>query len=230
MKVVVVMPYRAHPNRDPLKAFTLKWIRDHYNYPVIEADSDTHEFAAGAARNKALRAAGGWDIALMHDADTIAHPDGVAKAISHASRADQMIVTGDAHMYCDRDSSARILASGVPMFPRPMSFDNRGIYERPGGGIVAISRSTFERTGGYVESLMSWGFEDLVFLQCCNLFADGHGWAAGHINLHLYHPPAPRNADTRFNEQVWRTLADYRIANNREGAREYLAGLGHTVP
>lgn len=229
MKTVVVMPYRAHPNRDHLRDFTLQWIRDHYDYPVIEADSDTTEFAAGAARNKALRSTG-WDVALIHDADTIAHPDGVAKAISYAARADQMIVTADAHMYCDPASTARILASGVPMFPRPLRFDYHGIYERPSGGIVAISRSTFERTGGYVETLQSWGFEDLVFLQCCNLFADGHGWAAGHINLHLYHPPAPRNADTKRNEQVWRTLADYRITNDRAGAREYLAGLGHTVP
>lgn len=229
MKTVVVMPYRAHPNRDHLRDFTLSWIRRHYDYPVIEADSDTTEFAAGAARNKALRSTG-WDIALIHDADTIAHPDGVAKAISHASRADQMVITADSHMYCDPASTQRTLEAGFPMFPRPMRFDHHGIYERPSGGIVAISRSTFERTGGYVESLVGWGAEDLVFLQCCNLFAEGHGWAAGHINFHLYHPPAPRNGHTKRNEQVWQTLAGFRVANDPVGAREYLAQLGHLVP
>lgn len=224
------MPYRGHPHRDPLRDWTRDWIARHYDYPVFETDSDTNEFSVGAARNKAARLAGDWDVALVHDADTIAHPDAVERAISYAARADQMIVTADSHMYCSMESSQRIMASGIPMFPRPLRFDNAGIYERPSGGIVAVNRNTWNKVGGYVEALTSWGFEDLVFLQSCNLFADGHGWVAGHINLHLWHPPAPRTGATVFNEQVWRTLADFRITNDADGARTYLAGLGHTVP
>lgn len=230
MKVVVAVPLRLDERREPVWRWVRQWIADNYDFPVFTADSDSVVFSAGEARNNAVRLAGDWDVAVFHDADTIAHPAAVYEAVGLAGSSDQMVLAGDSHMYCDRSSSERIMASGVPAFARPASFDSRGIYERPSGGVVAISRATFEKAGGYIQSLEGWGYEDLCLLQQCNLFAGGHSWVPGHITLHLWHPPALRTTNTSRNQRAWKMLANYRRLGNVRGARQYLEGLGHCLP
>lgn len=231
MRVAILVPFRPDGNRAHLWDFTRYWIGQNYNYPVTVADSSGEQFSAAEARNNAAKMAGdNWDVALFHDADTIAHPEAVNRALDIAVATDKMVVAADSHMYCDRLSTERIMASGVPMFPRPASFDQRGVYAKPCSGVIAVNRNTFDAVGGYVESLAGWGYEDLVFLQQCNLFAGGHDWIEGHINLHLWHEPARRDGNTRRNEHAWKMLANFRRLGNRAGARKYLADLGHRVP
>lgn len=229
MKTVILTPYRATPEREPIWVWVQKWIAEHYPMPVVVGDSDG-KFSVAAARNEAARLAGDWDVAVFHDSDTIAHPEAVQSAVTLAADSMKMVVTADSHMYCDPVSSRRIIESGVPWFPRPASFNDDGVYAKPCSGIVAVSRELFDRVGGYVESLVSWGYEDLVFLQQCNIYGNGNTWVPGHINLHLWHPQSPRDSDTDFNKQVWHTLTQYRIRADRDGARRYLADLGHSVP
>ena len=229
MRTVILTPFRSAPGRDVLWEWVQGWISVHYDFPVYVGDCDGR-FSVSQARNNAARAAGDWDVAIFHDCDTIAHPDAVAQAVDMAATSTQMVVTADSHMYCNRSSSERILQSGVPMFPRPDTFDKHGIYERPCSGVFAVNRDVFDKVGGYVESLSGWGYEDLVFLQMCGIFAGGNTWVPGHINLHLWHPKSPRSIDTLINENVWRILTEFRISRDTKGARTYLASLGHTVP
>lgn len=229
-RTVILTPYRPSPDRAPLWQWVQGWIADFYNFPVFCADSITDVFSPGEARNNAAREAGDWDVAVFHDCDTIAHPDAVAQAVNMAANSMQMVVAADSHMYCDKPSSRRIMESGVPAFPRPVSFDERGIYLRPCSGVFAINRDLFDKVGGYVETLTGWGYEDLVFLQQCGIFGDGNTWVEGHITLHLWHEPAPRTADTTTNKQVWHTLTKFRRRKDTIGAKQYLASLGHTVP
>lgn len=230
MRTVILTPYRPRTERDSqLWQWVIGWITDNYPMPIFTGDN-AGPFSRSAARNNAAKLAGDWDVAVFHDSDTIAHPDAVAQAVDMAANSMQMVVTADSHMYCDRASSERIRETGVPMFPRPDSFDKHGIYERPCSGIFAVNRDVFAKVGGYVESLSGWGYEDLVFLQMCGIFAGGNTWVTGHINLHLWHPPSPRTDDTLINENVWRALTEYRISHDTGGAREYLATLGHKVP
>lgn len=231
MRVVVLAPFRSdRGRRAQLWTFVQNWIATHYDYEVYTADSDGELFRPGQARNRAAQAAGDWDVALLHDTDTIAHPDAVAQAIDMAARSNRMVVTADAHMYCDRLSSDRILASGNPGFARPASFDQHGIYERPCSGVTAVSRDVFDSVGGYIETQQGWGYEDLCWLQMVGIFAGGNTWVPGHINLHLWHPPAPRTEDTGANRRTWRELTRYRQRADRDGARRYLASMGHRVP
>jgi hypothetical protein len=229
VKVVVLAPFRDAAGRGDLWRWVRKWIARSYDFPVFTADAGGDQFSIGASRNLAARDAGNWDVALFHDVDTIAHPDAVRMAVDMAWSSDKMIVAADAHMYCDRPSSARIMASGSAAFARPASFDDKGIYARPSGGVLAVNRRVFEAVGGYME-LTGYGYEDLVFLQSCGLFAGGYDWVPGHITLHLWHEPSKHTADTRRNRQIWQNLANYRRLRNPAGARKYLAGFGHVVP
>lgn len=228
MKTVICVPYRPRPGTDELWSWVNGWITNHYGYPIHVGDTEGN-FSPSKARNAAATLAGDWDVAVFHDADTIAHPEAVEQAITAAANSMQMVVAADSHMYCDPASSRRILA-GSPIFPRPDKFDRNHIYEKPCSGIVAVNRNLYEKVGGYVETLQGWGYEDLVFLQMCGIFADGNTWIPGHISLHIWHEPSPLTRHTTFNKQVWQKLADYRRRNNPAGARTYLQTLGHTVP
>lgn len=230
MRTVILTPYRASVEREPVWRFVQGWMADNYSYPLFVSDSDSEPFSPAQARNRAAFSAADWDVALVHDADTIAHPEAVRYAVAEAAASMRQVFAADSHMYCDPRSSQRIVDCGVPAFARPVSFDDRGVYGRPSGGVFAVSRRLWDAVGGYVENLTAWGFEDLVFLQCCGLFGEGHTYVPGHITYHLWHPPSPPTADTRFNEQVWRTVTDFRIHRNRDGARHFLAGMGHSVP
>jgi len=205
------------------------WISDNYDMPLFVGDT-AGSFSPSAARNHAARLAGDWDVAVFHDADTIAHPEAVEMAVEMAAHSMQMVVAGDSHMYCDQASSGRIMRSGVPMFPRPNSFDRNGIYQLPCSGVFAVNRDVFEKVGGYVDSLTGYGYEDLVFLQMCGIFAAGNTWVPNHITLHMWHPETARDHNTVTNRQVWQKLTHYRRRRDPVGARTYLAQLGHTVP
>ena len=230
LETVILTPFRATPQRERVWRFVQAWIATNYGFRHVVADSIGKVFSAAQARNNAARDAGRWDVAIIHDSDTIAHPDAITEAITLACESNMMVVTADSHMYCDRPSSERILWSGVPMFARPESFTDTHIYRNPCSGVFAINRDTWNAVGGYVEDLAGWGFEDLVFLQACGIFAGGHTWIPNHINLHLWHPPADKTDDTNRNRVVWQTLAKFRRRNDPQGAKEYLASLGHHIP
>lgn len=228
-KTVILTPFRPTAGREQVWGFVQQWIASHYPMPLFVGDNHG-AFSPSAARNNAARAAGDWDVAIFHDSDTIAHPDAITQAVDMAAHSMQMVVAGDSHMYCCRQSSTRIITSGEAGFARPDSFDKHGIYEKPCSGVFAINRDLFDRVGGYVESLTGWGYEDLVFLQMCGIFGDGNTWVPGHITLHLWHPPADRDQDTSFNRNVWLTLAKYRRHRDARGAKQFLAQLGHRIP
>lgn len=230
-RTVVLIPYRntGCPYRARNFAFTLNWWRTHHPHFLIHIGDNEGEFSRSAARNNAAKMAGEWDAAVFADADTIAHPDAVNQAVNEAVNSMQMVVAADSHMYCDPTSSKRITDTGMPAFPRPDSFDTKGIYAKPCSGIFAINRNLFEKTGGYVETLKGWGYEDLVFLQQCGIFGDGNTWIPGHITLHLWHPPSDSDQDTRYNKTVWQTLSKYRRRKDARAAKNYLAELGHHI-
>lgn len=230
MDTVILTPFRAStPDRLRNWLWVQNWIRQNYDLPIFVGDSEGR-FSPSKARNTAAAWAGDWQVAVFHDSDTFAHPDAVAQAVELAANSMQMVVAGDSHMYCDRTSTERILESGVPAFARPDSFDSHGIYEKPCSGVFAVNRDLWETTGGYVESLHGWGYEDLVFLQMCGIVGDGNTWVDGHITLHLWHQPSLRDQNTATNKQVWQTLTRFRRRRDINAARTYLAGLGHLLP
>lgn len=230
LNVVICTPYRPTPSRNTLWDWVRDWIADHYPYPVFVADSfDDDVFSPAQARNNAARLAGDWDVAVFHDADTIANMSSVTKAVDLASRSMRMVVAGDKHMYCSPESTEQIMAhrSALPAEPDD---DGRGLYTNPCSGVFAVSRKLWDAVGGYVEGLHGWGYEDLVFLQMCGIWGDGNTWIPGHTTYHLWHPPSERDAATETNKAVWQQLTRYRRNRDPQGARHYLASLGHKVP
>jgi len=241
MKVAVLVPRREdHGRRDEIWAWVKGWMRAHHpDWPIYEGrDDDGEVFSMAKARNDAARMAGDWDVGLIMDADTVGPPDVVEDAVRRARHSLNLVVAGDTRMCMDVDSSDRIMRQGV-WFPRPDGClpktgtgASDSIYGEPSSGVMAISRRLWDATGGYVESLAGWGYEDLVFLAQANLFGDGVMWMPRGILLHFWHPRSRLTDDTDRNHRVWQEIGALAChANARDLVRDYLADqLGHTWP
>jgi len=211
----------------------------HPDYHIFEGTDDGEVFSMAKARNNAARAASewtNWDVAIVLDADTIAQPDILNKAVRRAALSTNLVVAGDVRMCMDKYSTDATLATDVPWFPRP---DGRlaktgtgasdNIYAEPSSGVMCVSRELWQRTGGYVEGLRGWGYEDLVFMAQCNIFGDGTVWMPDGILYHLWHERSRITDDCDRNYAVWAELS--RIASHANAwdlAANYLKTLGHT--
>jgi hypothetical protein len=232
VKVVVLAPYRYGDLR---RERIWWWVKDWYkanfpDWPVIYGGDSSGVFSIARVRNTLARKAGDWDVALMIDADTIADPMGIAEAVDRASKHRQMIMAGDVHMRMNERTGNRIMFENV-WFPRPDGYlpktgANEHIYGEPSSGCFAIGRELWEATGGFVESMQGWGYEDLVFLTQCYIAGDGVAWVPDSTMLHFWHPRAEINEDTERNHKIYNAfhaLSEY----DHQTAKEFLRGMGH---
>lgn len=236
MNVTVVIPFGSMgcQFRDRNYQHIRTWIANyHPQWTVHLGVSDRDPFSPAQARNNGAALAGDdWDVLIFWDADTIVHPHAAIEAVDRAAADPVMILAGDSHIYTDQLSADRYLATNL-MFPKPRGnvkkpFNHEGIYRQPCSGVLAVGRKLWTATGGYIDSLGGEdSHEDLAFFQQCRIFGDGVQWVEG-IQLHLWHPPAPRRNGHNF--QVWQRLAGMKRHGLIKEAREYLLSLGHVVP
>jgi hypothetical protein len=231
--VVVLVPYRAGiPRRDRI----WKWVKGWYatNFPdwplMYGGDSLGPTFSISKARNTIARWAAGWDVALMIDSDTIGEPSAIREAVDRAARHRQLVMAGDVHMRMNERSSDLILDHGV-WFPRPDGYlpktgVNENCYGEPSSGCFAIGRELWDATGGFVDCLQGWGYDDLIFMTQCHVAGDGVAWTPDATLLHFWHPRAPINEDTERNRKIYNAFQAL-SEHDHEQAKDFLRGLGH---
>jgi hypothetical protein len=239
LKVAILVPRRSDGGRrDEIWVWVKNWLETHHpEWPIFEGVDDVNEtFSMGLARNDAARKAGDWDVGVLVDSDTIAHPDAVKAAVKNASNTRILWVAGDVRMRMDKTSSDRILNGGL-WFPRPEgerhpkgNVINEMCYGEPSSGVIAVNRTLWNATGGYIESLQGWGWEDLAFITQCYIAGKGMAWVKNSPILHFWHERTPLTEDTDFNKQIWLKLHNFSTRRDIAGARAFLHDLGHTLP
>lgn len=236
MRVVVLAPRRKdYGRRDHIWSYVRRWIEEqHPDYEVYEGYDTVNEvFSMATARNNAARDAGTWDVAVIQDSDTISDPLAVQEAVAKASLGTRMWIPGDIRMCLSEKSSNRMLSGGL-WFPRPdghlpKNGANESVYGEPAGSIVAVSRALWDSIGGYLECLQGWGYEDLIFFTCAQIFGDGVSWIPDSIMYHFWHERSRLDDNTQRNYQIWQNLENIKGAQNAQGvAKEYLQSLGHS--
>lgn len=236
MRVVILVPRKKDGGRRDVIWDHVQhnfWGVNFRHWNIFEGfDDDGDVFSMARARNNAARAAGDWDVALIADADTIANPQAVIKAVDKASASRKIWSAGDMRMRMDRLSTDRYMA-GLSTIPRPEGdvHPKRNVlqdmcYGEPSSGVLAIGRELWEATGGYMESLVGWGWEDLVFITQCCVVGDGIDWVRHEMIAHLYHDRTPEDENTKRNYRVWKDFHDTACRSN-EQAKTFLARKGH---
>lgn len=144
---------------------------------------------------------------VFNDADTICPPAQIREAMRLAEEASGLVFAYD--LYC------RVNQAQTEFYREHQNGDilklpvERTILNSGSMGCVAISRACFEEVGGFDESYVGWGYEDLDFATRCNRL-----WPNRRVSgpvFHLWHgdrrtDDAPDDSDpdqVRENEARW---------------------------
>lgn len=186
---------------DPLRLANLEQVKAH-----LGAGGESEEFghvscyplwvesgeSQGQARNCGVENVVS-PLVLFNDADSICPFDQILQACLLAMKSDGLVFAYD--LYVRRNEAGR---------------DSEIIHSSGSMACVAISRACFEQVGGFDESYVGWGYEDLDFAQRCNAL-----WPNRRVSgpvYHLWHgerraDDSPLDSDleqVRANEERWR--------------------------
>lgn len=229
IRTVVLVPRRLdHGRRDELWAWVRNWLTEHHpDYPICEGASPDGPFNRGAAINDAARKAGDWDVAIVSDADNIADPQTLERAVERAYLNGGCVFPFETYVYLDEFSSDRLMNENnwfvAPLPPR------WAITREHRSGIQCLSRTAYEQVGGFIE-LAGWGYEDCVTAWMLNIFTNGIEHLGGGA-YHLWHPrlgDPETSSESVANRKV---LADVMaLSAVPDQLREYLRSGGHPIP
>ena len=228
MRTAVLVPYRSDSGRrDELWKYTEEWLYyNHYSWPIYLGESPEGPFNRGAAINDAARQAGGFDVAVVHDADNISDPMLLERAVQLAYEDRDCVFPFSKYLYLDEPSSNRLIYDDN-WFVAPGT-DSWSILPRHLSGVQAISHAAYDAVGGFVE-LEGWGHEDIIMGTLLKTFTAGVRHLEG-VAYHLYHGDTSpeRKVCGEINRQI---LADVlSLAPVPDQLRMYLQEGGHRIP
>jgi hypothetical protein len=244
MRAVILVPRRADGGRrDALWEFTRAWLtRNHPDYDLFEGASPDGPFNRGAAINAAARAAGDWDVAVVHDGDNFLNPRRLVEAIGLAHSTGIAHIAHSTYLYLPKDSSDEILANPAgPWWPDLQINDanpnvdreryNRYAIHRHVSGVVAIPKRVWAATNGFAE-LTGWGSEDSLHIVMCNALGGGVRWVPGAC-FHLWHEHNPEDINRvlrKRNRDRLLLAKHYEHNGDLAALKRHLVSIGHHVP
>jgi len=146
-------------------------------------------------------------VLVFNDADTICPAAQIREAVRLADDAPGLVFAYDLYVRLNELASAQLCES--PGDPIGSTFD-QVIHNSGSMGCVAISRESFQQVGGFDESYVGWGYEDLDFAQRCSEL-----WPIRRVTgpvYHLWHgdrrdddsPLDSDSAQVKFNHSKWK--------------------------
>jgi len=170
---VIVVEQSAVPEVESLLP---PWVR--YVHTPVGADAD---YCRSATFNAGARAARG-DVLIVHDNDLLI-PRRYAAEVLARVREGWAFVDPKRFLFDLGEPETRLVFSGAPVPFRPAT-----VRQNLKGGSVAIAAAAYRAVGGYDESFVGWGGEDLEFWERAR--AHGGVYEYGWLPLiHLWHRP-----------------------------------------
>jgi hypothetical protein len=213
--VVILVPRRAdHGIRDDLWRFARAWwAREFPDWPIIEGHHDDGPFNRSAAVNRAAELAGAWNVAVIIDADVLPTPSAIRGAVAVAR---QNIPACGFHLrrHLSKQGTVRVMRGDRASWERWVKQDHKDSVS----GAYVLSRSLWDQVGGFDESFVGWGWEDVAFKLATETIAGADMVRTAGALWHLWHPVTPERDESRPE-----------FIANRERARLYRAAKGNRV-
>jgi hypothetical protein len=159
-RVLVGIPWRRQPHRVYAHDLTV----DTYqvllpNAHIVDVDTDHEPFCLAACRNKAVRMAeaGGYDLVVLADADTLPEPEPLHRAIQDALTSRFVHLPYNEYRSLRRDGTDQFLAG------RPLEQCNAFVVDGACSGIYVTTPATWWSHGGQDEHFLGWGGEDAAW-------------------------------------------------------------------
>lgn len=199
-KIVILVPWRGgEDRREWLWDVCRPWL-ERFGWPIFCGDSVGPWARAGAvnAAERAAEAAGGWDLALVADTDTIPDPGSILRAMDWIRSTG-----GAARPHAERWMLTRegsLIAA--QMGPSAIKPEHLG-KQFAGGGLLCLTHAAWDAVEGFDETFIGWGYEDSAMTMALMRESTwdrlpGQAW-------HLWHP-AEQNKPRRDSVNRYRAL------------------------
>lgn len=192
MRVVVLVPRRSDGGRrdEVWNWVKARWRRELPYFTLYEGHHTEGDFNRSYAINRAADAASDWDIAVIADADSFVGRNQLLDAIGVAHEKQQMTLAYDQFCALSEDMTQKILEGYLGNW-------YEGLIARIEGtcsSMVVVPRNLWDTVGGFDETFVSWGGEDVGAFHAFITFGDGWKRIPGPV-WHMHHPPAPRRVE-----------------------------------
>jgi len=148
---------------------------------------------------------------IIADADVWC--DGVPEAVAAVRRGAGWAIPHYRVLRLTKPATAEVLESGCwPTRRTSTTYAQRPYPGRPGGGMVVLSRETYERVP-LDPRFVGWGQEDESWALALGTLV-GPSWRGLADLYHLWHEPAPRQS------RAFGSAASMRLYNRYAGARK----------
>lgn len=195
MKTVVLLPYRQDNGyRDTLWNYLETFYWGTLPYPIVIGEHTDGQFNRSAAINRAASLTD-WDVAVIADADTWVPAPQLAVAVKTAADTDTLTAAFDSVVELSQPRTADLLEHPTYPLTADILASTYGIDRvrtrdiETQSSMLAISRTLWDRIGGFDEKFVGWGGEDNAFWKAAHILGGEphrvHGPA-----FHLWHPPA----------------------------------------
>src|SRR5690242_12206504 len=166
MRTVILVPRRAHPERDKLWAWAkARWERHFPEFDVVEGHHDDGPFNRSAAINRAAKLAGDWDFAIVIDADIFIRRSQVLAAVETAQRTGKVTWAHMRWRGIRKDWTERILRDRRDFGPEidgDMDLFVETTNPISWSCCIVFPRAVFDDMGGFDERFRGWGYEDMA--------------------------------------------------------------------
>jgi hypothetical protein len=199
--VVVLVPRRADGGRrDRLWAYCRDWWARSVDVPIFEGHHDEGPFNRSAAINRAAKAAGDWQMAVIVDSDTIPEVGQLQGAVNHARLTNQMVVPFNDRRELTAGETERVLHG------EPLAANMGSPYPPAVSGVAVVSRRLWDVVGGFDEGFVGWGYEDTHFGEACERTGGRIVQIPGPL-WHLHHDKSPdatlKSSIAQANKRHW---------------------------
>lgn len=160
-RVLVGIPWRSQPHRVYAHDLTVARYRDLLpDAHIVDVDTDHAPFCLAACRNKAVRLAeaGGFDVVVLADADTLPEREPLHAAITAAAGDNRVHLPYTEYRSLRRDGTDQAL-DGIPL-------DRCAHLTVPyaTSGVYVTTPTTWWACGGQDERFQGWAPEDMAWL------------------------------------------------------------------
>lgn len=187
--VSVVVPWRGGcPHREQAWAWLRRWwAKQHPDWQVVEGHCPAGPWRKAAAVADALTRTTG-SVLVLADADVWC--DGVAEAVDAVSTGQAPWAIPHKLVHRLTEPATGAVVAGAQPGPKLGGWDQKPYEGTPGGGIVVMTRQTYQRVP-LDPRFAGWGQED----ECFGLAAAtilGRPWKGTAHLWHAWHPPQER--------------------------------------
>lgn len=182
-------------------------------FPIVTGASPAGPFNRSAAINRAARRAlaQGAEVLVVADGDTVVDPAQVRSAVLMAGATGTVTFAFHRYAALDRPGTAKVLAGYDGSWEPHVAYE----YENTASSCLAVRADLWAELGGFDESFVGWGWEDVAFSLAAQTLGGGMHRIAG-TAWHLWHPQAEGAGDT--GSPIWQA--------NEARARPYQNACG----